>query len=286
MGVGSTALGPPRFYGAPMSGELHGARQHRARGSRPGSGHAAVLVAVALVTLLLAAPAIAGAATAGNAEITRPGQATPLDSGGSATSFGVALPAGASCPGDTAHQGYHVYSYLVPEGISPTAVSFKTGLPSKGYGYFAYGAYYGAINTAEGTGQITSLPAQFTLSRLSVLPRTDLFPHGAKRTTWESGIACADTHGVVTNYWNAGIVLTASASDSGGFTWKVIAPPPAPNNVGLWVGVGLVVVAVGLGITAFALSRRRRTTGRAGTGPPAHEATDEPSSPLPTPAGR
>ena len=88
--------------------------------------------------------------------------------------------------------GYHVFSYLVPEGVSPGSVNFKTGHASKWFGYIAYGAYYGAVNTAESTGQIVALPSQFTWTRLT--PK-DLFPNGEKSATWEGGIACADTHG-------------------------------------------------------------------------------------------
>ena len=129
---------------------------------------------------LRAVPATAGAATAGTATITQPGQPTPLDSGGSATSYGVALPSGASCPGDTAHQGYHVYSYLVPEGRVTHRGQLQDAVyPSRWYGYIAYGAYYGAVNTAEGTGQVMTLPDQFTWTRFSSYLERPV-PHGAR----------------------------------------------------------------------------------------------------------
>jgi hypothetical protein len=206
--------------------------------------------------MLLLAPSTANAvATAGTEVITHPGQLAPLSSGGSATPYGVLLPSGASCPGDTAHQSYHVFSYLVPTGVAPTAVSFKTGLPSKYFGYIAEGAYFGAVNTAEGTGQIVGLPSSFTWSRLT--PQ-DLFANGAKTATWEGGIACADTHGVVTNYWNSDIVFAADAADPGGFTWKVTAPPASSSSIGLWVGVALIGVAIVFGTAALVLRRRSR----------------------------
>ena len=119
-----------------------------------------------------------------------------------------------------------MYSYLVPEGVSPTDVSFKTGIPSKWFGYIADGAYFGAINTAEGTGQIVGLPTSFTWSRLTP---TDLFAKGAHTATWEGGIACADTHGVVTDYWNSELVFTADSSDPGGFTWKAVHQGQSPR---------------------------------------------------------
>jgi hypothetical protein len=234
-----------------------------------------------------ATPTVAGAAVASAEVITHPGTSTPLASGGSATPYGVILPAGASCPGDTAHDGYHVYSYLVPAGTTPTDVSFKTGLPGKWFGYIADGAYYGAINTAESTGQINGLPTSFTWSRLTP---ADLFTHGAHTATWEGGIACADTHGVVTDYWNSEVVFTADPSDPGGFTWKVVhqgeVPSSSGSNTTLWVGVGLLVIAAGA--TAYALRERRRQAGRSepadGAGTEGDPVEPEPA-PVDSPSG-
>ncbi len=142
--------------------------------------------------------------------------------------------------------------------------SFKGGIPDRWYGYIASGAYFGAINTAQSSGQVTSLPYEFVWTRLTP---TDLFPTGAHSATWNGGIACADTHGVVTDYWNSRIVFTADASDPGGFTWKVADPGALPTSqpVGLWIGVGLLVVAAGAATYALSL-RRRRSTGPSGTG--------------------
>ncbi len=234
------------------------------------------LVPVVLIAWLLAAPAIAGAgAVAGSEAITRPGQLTPLDSGGSGTLYGVVLPSGASCPGDTAHQGYHVFSYLVPKVVSPASIDFKTGFANKGFGYIAYGSYYGAINTVEGSGQIVGLPLNFTWSRLTV---KELFPKGQKSSTWEGGIACADTHGVVTDYWNSQIVFTASASDPRGFTWRVVAQPAlGPSHKWLWLGVALIVLSIGLAAFAVFLSRRRDLPS---------SGTQSSSGPMPTPVDR
>lgn len=220
----------------------------------------------------------AGAATASAELIAHPGTTTALGSGASATPYGVVLPAGAACPGDTAHDGYHVYSYLVPAGHTPTEVSFRTGDPSKWYGYIADGAYFGAVNTAESTGQIVELPTSFTWSRLTP---ADLFADGAHTATWHGGIACADTHGVVTNYWDSTIRFTADAADPGGFTWAVVdqgaVPTGASTPTALWVGIGLLVIASGA--TAYALHLRRRATGRPGAGDVADGTATRPDAP-------
>ena len=134
------------------------------------------MVVAALGAFTPASPAAADV-PAGTAVITVAAELTPLNLGGSATPYGVLLPSGASCPGDTAHDGYLVYSYLVPAGVSPTAVSFKTGDPSKYYGYISQGSYYGAVNTAEDTGEIVGIPPEFTWSRLTP---ADLFPQGVQ----------------------------------------------------------------------------------------------------------
>jgi len=218
-------------------------------------------VALGAVGLLAATPQVAGAATAGAEVLVTPGTTRALAAGGSATPYGVVLPAGASCPGDSAHGGYHVFTYLVPAGLSPTDVSFKTGTPSKWYGYIAEGAYVGAVNTAESTGQVVGLPTSYTWTRLTP---TLLFPSGQHTATWEGGVACADTYGQVTDYWNSTIRFTADASDPGGFTWRVVDQGAVPTSqpVALWVGIGLLVVAAGAG--AWALALRRRSRGPAG----------------------
>jgi len=215
-------------------------------------------VALALVTAVVTAP-VAGAATAGAEVLVTPGTTRPLSSGASTTPYGVVLPPGASCPGDTAHDGYHVYSYLVPQGASPTDVSFRTGDPSRWYGYIADGAYFGAVNTAETTGQIVGLPLQFSWTRLT--PQI-LFKAGQRSATWSGGIACADTHGQVTDFWNSNLVFVADPADPHGFTWKVVdqgTVPSSPFPVGLVVGVSLLVVAAAAGAYALRLRRRDRS---------------------------
>lgn len=209
-----------------------------------------------LVLAVLVAPTTAGAdEVAGTAVITHPYQSTPLDSGGSATEYGVTLPTGAKCPGDTAHKGYRVYSYLVPKGVSLSTVGFTGAFPQKYYGYVAEGVFYGATNTDEDSGMVPTLPPAFTWSRLTP---GELFVNGEKSAVWEGGFVCANEQGQVSNYWNSEIEFTASSSDPGGFTWRVLHPPASSIDLARWISVALIVVAVGLGATALILSRRER----------------------------
>jgi hypothetical protein len=206
-----------------------------------------------ILTSLPASAAVSG----GTAVITVPGELTPLHGGGSKTFYGVALPQGASCPGDSAHKGYHVFSYLVPSNVPPTAVGF-TDIPKRGLGFFADGEYVGAINTAEYTGEIVSLPTEFTWSRLTP---GELFSHGETTARWDGGIACANADGVMTNYWNTEIVFKASSADAGGFTWSVATTAPTSSG-GPWRWVGIALLIVALALLGLALvSRRQRASG-------------------------
>jgi hypothetical protein len=149
-------------------------------------------------------------------------------SGGSATPFTVALPPSASCSGDTATDGYHVYSYLVKKGTDVADVRFVVA-PSVGYGIVDDGgSYYGAVNTAIKTGEIVEVPNNFAWAPLikgkgGNLPLSQLLYSGS-RGVWETGLACADTHGTLTNDWNAEVTFLADAEDPAGFVWKVDAP--------------------------------------------------------------
>ncbi len=94
----------------------HGTRQTARRRLRAVA--AAVLVAVtAAGTLVLVGSTPASASTLnGIATIASPGRDHPADLGRVDHALHRVLPAQAACDGDTATDGYHVYSYLVPEG--------------------------------------------------------------------------------------------------------------------------------------------------------------------------
>jgi hypothetical protein len=215
--------------------------------------------AVLLGAAVLAAPTPAGAAVVtSNEAIVQPGTLTPLRSGGSATPYGIALPNGASCPGDTAHDQYRVYSYLIPAGVDLASVSYKGDLPHRWYGFIAYGAYFGAVNTAEGTGQIVGIPPAFTFSRLTP---SELFnSQTTSSATWEGGIACVNTNGVVTNAWNTQFRFVRDAADPGGFRWTAedagALPKSSGGNSWLWIGAGLVALSVLTAVLLLVLQRR------------------------------
>ena len=195
------------------------------------AGLAALAGAVTLVTTAVSATPASAATVNGIATIASPGTATPLTSGGSTTPFSVSLPAQAACSGDTATHSYHVYSYLVHKGVALSGVTF-VGLPSAGYGLVdSTGTYYGAVNTAIGTGQIIGIPNNFEwgpLESADGVPLATLLYTGSGSSAsgiWESGIACADTNGALVDNWNTEVTFAAKASDPNGFTWTAVPGP-------------------------------------------------------------
>jgi hypothetical protein len=194
------------------------------------------LMAVTLVfvgALAIHGHPVSAATEAATATIGNPTSVSALDAGGSATVFTVRLPDGAKCSGDTAKQGYHVFSYLVPKGTSAAVVKF-INFPDQGFGFVDNtGTYYGSVNTAIDTGQIIGIPTNFSWGPLTVpgggtVELADLT--GGTSKTWEGGIACAKDS-VVSDWWGTDITFTATAADPLGFTWTATAgvPTPAPG---------------------------------------------------------
>ena len=178
----------------------------------------AVLVAASAGVLFRSEPSNAATLNA-TATITDPGSGQPLASGGSETVFTVTLPSGAACSGDTANDGYHVYSYLVTKGTSLSGVKF-VNFPSVGYGFVDNtGTYYGPANTAINTGQVIGIPTNFEWAPLTNSVPLSTLLGGGSSATWEAGIACADTNGNLTDNWNVELTFNADGSDSTGFTW-------------------------------------------------------------------
>jgi len=206
------------------------AGSERTRGPRAKSmrmGLAAVLVLLGTFAgLTVAGVTPAGASTLnGLAILANPTNGVHLAKGGSTTNFTVTLAANTKCTGDTQHHGYHVYSYLVHVGVKPTAVSFKTGFPSTGFGFFtSVGKYYGKANTAASTGQIIGIPNNLEFAPLLTRGaplKTVLYATGNKSGAWEAGLACANSSGTVTDYWNTPVTFSASTTDPNKFVWSV-----------------------------------------------------------------
>jgi len=199
------------------------------RGKRLLIGGLAALVGMTTaVTASIAATPASAATVNGIATIASPGTTTPLTSGTSTTQFTASLPAQAACSGDTATNGYHVFSYLVHKGTALSGVTFTT-FPSSGYGFVdTSGTYYGPANTAIGTGQIVSIPNNFEWGPLvstdGVALSTFLYTGSGSSASgiWEAGLVCANTSGAVVDNWNTEVTFAAHASDPNGFNWTAV----------------------------------------------------------------
>ncbi len=165
-------------------------------------------------------------------------QSSPAN-GGSANLFSVQLPGGAECTGDTASDGYHEFSYLIPR-VAISQPSFATTLNYKGppAGYASQGLglvekstedVWEGKSTAPTTGEVIGIPADFQWSQLitqDYYPLTGsggLLYNNNTSGIWEAGIACANSSGVISDYWNTEVTFTSSNSDTNGFTWTAVA---------------------------------------------------------------
>ena len=216
------------------------------------------LAALSAAALAVYAVPASASTLAGTATITNP-SLTPISSGGSTDSFSVTLPANAACTGDTATDGYHVYSYLVQQGTSIPSITF-TSHPSVGLGFVSNtGTYYGPVNTALGTGQVIGIPTNFQwapLVSVDHLALSSLLYNGGTSGVWEAGIACANSSGVLSDYWNTEVTFTASGSDPTGFVWAAV--PGVPNSTPeVSMAVLLPVAGVLILGGGFWFSRRR-----------------------------
>jgi hypothetical protein len=216
------------------------------------AARAALLVAIGVFVNGIA-PDAAGAASARSAEIVRPGGVIPLTSGGSATPFGLAIPEGAACPGDSAHDGYYVDSYVVPATSDPGRIYFPGEIATVGTQLVTLsGEPYTAQTTAEYSGDVV-LPPPFSWSQYANDPKT--LPPG----TYNVGLICVNRHGHPAIYWNTRVTFRASPADPGGFTWSVPSSPATSGSssavpiAAAGAAIALIVLAGG-----FLLVRSRR----------------------------
>jgi hypothetical protein len=190
---------------------------------------------MAVGTLTLAAVPVGASTLDGVATTASPDSTTYLASGGSETPFTVSLPAQAACSGDSESDGYRVYSYLVEPGTNVTTVTFPDNLPNTSdnqYGLVeADGTYWGDENTAPSTGQIINIPNDLEwgplVSNDGVGLSTLLYQDSNTQGVWEAGIACTNSGGTVTDYWNTQVLFTSSSSDPNRFVWDANPGPAA-----------------------------------------------------------
>jgi hypothetical protein len=192
---------------------------------------AALLVLSTIFAVLVVATA--GPSTAatlnGVATTANPDGLSFLASGGSDTPFVLNLGTDPVCSGDSATDGYRVWSYLVQPGVNIDSLTFNgVNDASQGYGLYDTAAdYFGPANTAQTTGEVLASGTQVfewgpAVSARSIL--SDLLYSGTSGV-WEGGLACANSSGTLTDNWNSQFTFTASNSDPNGFTWSAVPGP-------------------------------------------------------------
>lgn len=231
----------------------------------------AVRIAV-VAGLLGAAPTVAGAAPVPPSSVgpaVRGGDlalvsATSSDhvirDGVSATIFGLRLPDGATCPGDSAHDQWRIQSFVVPAGVDPGQLTYDEIKPVGDGRWALYDVdtnpYVHVLlepNAAAGSpGRIAAVPP---LS-FAVFPPGTLAP-GPYRV----GLACTYFRQTAT-FWDTEVVLTADPADQPGqLTWTVPSAPTEsgrPGSSRRWLFGGIAAAA--LTTLAVVVARQRAAT--------------------------
>lgn len=208
--------------------------------TRAGTVLSASMLFFGLVGLVLGSPdsASASASNGGTLSFVYPtgsekvGQA--MTEGGSAEAFTLKLPAKAACTGDSASAGYRIHSYMVPDSVEPTTLTFNSKGPTPGglgadfrqplftTGSSRYASILTAIaETANGPGQIVGVPNfDFKVFVAGNVPEGK----------YNLGVMCVDATGALDKYWNLVLEVTTDTADSPAqFTWKV-APIETPST--------------------------------------------------------
>jgi hypothetical protein len=237
------------------------------------------VVAMLTAWCLPSALAHADSSRAGDAIIVEGSDQTrPLEHGASAAVFALRLPDGASCPGDSAHDGWRVQSFMVPDAVDPGTLTYLLRQP-KGEGLYPLFSVNGAAFVQQGTAvndkpgspaKITALPT-FNFAKFT----PGLLPNG----TYRIGIACTIDR-TTKRYWDARVVITQSSSDKpAGIVWRTPSAPAGinrldePSNTGTYIAIGVLVVLALAGAAIFARSRRARLVTTTSSTPSAPRVT-------------
>lgn len=235
-----------------------------------GSRRCRVLLIVALLAsssavVTFAATALASVdapVDAGDVVVVAANQEKEVFDGDSNSHFSLRLPAGASCPGDSANDDWRVQSFVVPATLDPGALTYGALRPRGENLHALYGAdtrpfiqVLTGQNSGPGeSGLIVGVPP---LS-FAVFP-AGMLPAGRYRI----GIACTWFEKTA-SYWDTELILSAAPDvEPGQFRWRVAdAPATAPtaesNRPWAMVGVGALAAAiVALTITITIAARRR-----------------------------
>lgn len=205
-------------------------------------GAAAVIGGV--VAPLVAAPAAFAAPTpqSPGATMTTAQGAATFSTGNSGSNFSLRLPAGASCPFDSANSGWAWQTYMVPTTKDPSTLTFSSAGPSPA----SFGTYSSfseplfttggnaikdqqtaAASAPPGPGQIVNIP-DMSFSAVWV-------PGNVPAGTYNIGVACTAPGRVEDIFWNTTMTVTTDGTNGGpgGFDIANGTVPAAPTMTGV-----------------------------------------------------
>ena len=238
------------------------------KAAAPGSGarpRPAALVVVVLVGVALgiasvvmtAGPASARGDRAGDVVIAdRSGE--PISSGATDTVFGLTLPSGAACQGDSASGNYRVSTFLVPQTDDPGSLEYGELRP---FGDGRWSIW--KESTDPGLNMATSVSEAGEPGLLTGLPAftfdVGLFPGEIASGAYRLGLACT-LGGQTTRYWDTSVVIAEGDADRP-ISWSAsdaaVAPSSSRSTSVPAAAVGVVVVVVVV-VVVFVATRRRR----------------------------
>lgn len=204
----------------------------------------------------------------GDATIVQPyDQSKALTHGKAGTSFSVRLPAGATCPGDSANDQWRIQSFMIPGSEDPTKLTYGPIGPDPtdnvryalfGIDTIPFAQQYTQRNTVAGQPGI--IPALPPLSMDVVAG--EKIPSG----TYRVGVACA-YFGKTAQYWDTTIIITdQTVGSSEKLLWRLSTEPESVNREPATSGVPTLIAFAGV-VAALLLAilvwRRHRTGTRA-----------------------
>lgn len=232
---------------------------------------AAVVTPAGVVAVGPPAPSLPDIATdAGDLlVVTGANSRTPLLEGDSNTVFSVALPVGATCPGDSANDDWRIQTFIVPAATDVPALQYGPTRPEGETMYALYtteGRPYAQVllgqNAEPGQpGLILDFPP------MSFAPFTpDLLPTGR----YTIGVACS-FYEVGERFWDAQIELTEDRDVTPGERrWRVV-DAATPGGTGaavtsteasgvptLAIVLLIVLVTAAGGVSALLIRRRNQ----------------------------
>lgn len=215
-----------------------------------------------VITQLAMVPAHGAGQRMGDAVvIAHPGLDQKLGGGDSKTLFSLKLPNGASCPGDSANDGYRIQGFMVPTNDDPGKLRYKSIQP-EGEGRWGlfdeYTTSYAQVLTAKqeepgGPGRILDIP-RFTFAVFS--------PGMLEPGNYRLGIACTLLNETI-HYWDSEFRISRDASDEPseirwnvvGFTGNEGRATSTTVTIAL-ASVAIALVALGLGVRALKIRKK------------------------------